>query len=43
MSRSAWSVRRGAPLLGEHSAEVYGDLLGRGMGEIAVLAEEAAI
>jgi benzylsuccinate CoA-transferase BbsF subunit len=42
-SRSTWTVRRGAPLLGEHTADVYGDLLGRGAVEIATLVEEAAI
>ncbi|MGH2589087.1 MAG: CaiB/BaiF CoA transferase family protein, partial [Dehalococcoidia bacterium] len=42
-SRSAWSVRRGAPLLGEHSIDVYHDLLGRTDTEIATLTEEAAI
>lgn len=42
-SRSAWSVRRGAPLLGEQTVEVYHDLLGRSDAEIATLAEEAAI
>jgi benzylsuccinate CoA-transferase BbsF subunit len=42
-SRSDWTVRRGAPLLGEHTAAVYGDLLGRTDAEIATLTEEAAI
>jgi len=43
LSRSAWSVRRGAPLLGEHSADVYHDLLGRSDTAMAILTEEAAI
>ena len=42
-SRSEWSIRRGGPLLGEHTTEVYRDLLGRSEAEIATLAEEAAI
>jgi crotonobetainyl-CoA:carnitine CoA-transferase CaiB-like acyl-CoA transferase len=43
LSHATWSVRRGGPLLGEHTAEVYGALLGRSEAEIATLAEEAAI
>jgi benzylsuccinate CoA-transferase BbsF subunit len=43
MSRSEWSVRQGGPLLGEHSRDVYGDLLGRDDAALATLAEEAAI
>jgi crotonobetainyl-CoA:carnitine CoA-transferase CaiB-like acyl-CoA transferase len=42
-SRSDWGVRRGAPLLGEHTPDVYHDLLGRSDEELATLAEEAAI
>jgi crotonobetainyl-CoA:carnitine CoA-transferase CaiB-like acyl-CoA transferase len=42
-SRSDWSVRRGAPLLGEHTPDVYHDLLGRSDDELATLAEETAI
>lgn len=41
--RSTWQIRRGAPLLGEHTAAVYGDLLGRTDTELADLAAEAAI
>jgi crotonobetainyl-CoA:carnitine CoA-transferase CaiB-like acyl-CoA transferase len=42
-SRSEWEIRRGAPVLGEHTAAVYGDLLGRSDDDLAALAEEAAI
>jgi crotonobetainyl-CoA:carnitine CoA-transferase CaiB-like acyl-CoA transferase len=42
-SRSDWSVRRGAPLLGEHTPDVYHDLLGRSDDEMASLVEEAVI
>jgi crotonobetainyl-CoA:carnitine CoA-transferase CaiB-like acyl-CoA transferase len=43
MSRSAWSVRSGGPILGGHRAEVYRDLLGRTEEQLATLAAELAI
>ena len=37
------SIRRPAPLLGEHTAEVLTDLLGLSPAEVAALAEAGAI
>lgn len=42
-SRSTWSIRHAQPLLGEHQAAVYGDLLGRSSMEVVRLSAEAAI
>lgn len=42
-SRSTWSIRHAQPLVGEHRAAVYGDLLGRSEAQLAALSAEAAI
>ncbi|HZP42185.1 MAG TPA: CoA transferase [Candidatus Binatia bacterium] len=42
-SRTPGAIRRGAPRLGEHNAEVYGELLGLGADELAALARERVI
>jgi crotonobetainyl-CoA:carnitine CoA-transferase CaiB-like acyl-CoA transferase len=42
-SRTPGAIQRGAPRLGEHNAEVYGDLLGLGAEEIERLAREGVI
>ena len=38
-----WSLRRAAPMLGEHNAEVYGGELGVSSGELVRLRELGAI
>jgi formyl-CoA transferase len=42
-SRTPGAIRRGAPRLGEHNDEVYGDLLGISAGEIDELRREGVI
>lgn len=42
-SETDWTIADAAPCLGEHNAEVFGDLLGRSADELARLAEEGAI
>jgi formyl-CoA transferase len=43
LSATPGRVQRGAPLLGEHNDEVYGDLLGLSSDEIALLRAERVI
>jgi crotonobetainyl-CoA:carnitine CoA-transferase CaiB-like acyl-CoA transferase len=43
MSRSAWSLSGGAPLLGEHNDAVLGGLLGLSEDEMLELTIEASI
>ncbi len=43
LSDSDWSIRRGAPCLGEHNERVLGDLLGLGRRRIAALHEEGVL
>jgi crotonobetainyl-CoA:carnitine CoA-transferase CaiB-like acyl-CoA transferase len=43
LSRSDWSIARGAPCLGEHNEKVYGELLGLGRDEIGALRAEGVI
>ncbi len=42
-SETPGSVRRGAPALGEHNAEVYGELLGFGAAELTSLKADGVI
>jgi crotonobetainyl-CoA:carnitine CoA-transferase CaiB-like acyl-CoA transferase len=42
-SRTPGAIQRGAPRLGEHNAEVYGDLLGLGPEEMAQLGRDGVI
>lgn len=42
-SETPWHVRRSAPLLGEHNAEVYGEELGYGAEALSVLRESNVI
>ena len=43
LSETPGAVRRGAPLLGEHNAEVFGELLGLSAKAIAGLQEEGVV
>lgn len=43
LSRTPGSVRWAGPRLGEHNAEIYGELLGLSQDELKVLKEEGAI
>jgi crotonobetainyl-CoA:carnitine CoA-transferase CaiB-like acyl-CoA transferase len=43
LSETDWVIERGAPCLGEHNHEVFGDLLGLAPSEIDSLAEEGVI
>ena len=43
LSATPGAVRRGAPLLGEHNAEVYGDLLGLSEAEIQRLSDNGVV
>ncbi|MEL7156220.1 MAG: CoA transferase [Actinomycetota bacterium] len=43
LSKSDWSITRGAPTLGQHNDYVLGDLLGLGADERTALAEEGVI
>jgi crotonobetainyl-CoA:carnitine CoA-transferase CaiB-like acyl-CoA transferase len=42
-SRTPGAIRRGAPTLGEHNAEVYGGLLGLAADELVALARDGVI
>jgi crotonobetainyl-CoA:carnitine CoA-transferase CaiB-like acyl-CoA transferase len=43
LSRSDWSIERGAPCLGEHNEAVFGELLGLSAEEIEELRETGVI
>ncbi len=43
LSRTDWSIERGAPCLGEHNEQVFHDLLGLSIEEIAELHESGVI
>ncbi len=43
MSTTDWSIRRGAPCLGEHNNLVFGELLGHSNEELARLAEAGVL
>jgi crotonobetainyl-CoA:carnitine CoA-transferase CaiB-like acyl-CoA transferase len=43
LSRTDWSIARGAPCLGEHNERVYGELLGLGKRELDELRAEGVI
>lgn len=43
LSRTDWSMTRGAPCLGEHDEHVFGDLLGLSRDEIGALRAEGVI
>ena len=40
MSETPWQLNRASPLFGEHSAEIYMDLLGLDPEELGTLYEE---
>ena len=42
-SETDWAMERGAPCLGEHNEQVFGDLLGLGRAELARLREDGVI
>lgn len=42
-SRTDWSIERGAPCLGEHNEQVFGELLGLSQAEIGALREQGVI
>jgi len=43
LSKTDWSIKRGAPCLGEHNDQVFGGLLGLSADEIAALRAEGTI
>ena len=43
LSRTPASVRNAAPLLGEHTAEILADLLGKSAEDIATLREKGVL
>ncbi len=43
LSRSPWELRRASPLMGEHSQEIFGDLLGVSQEDIADMMVEGVI
>ena len=43
LSRSDWSLERGAPCLGEHNEYVFGELLGHSADEITRLTESGVL
>ena len=43
LSETDWSIKNGAPCLGQHNEQVYGGVLGLSRSEIARLAEEGVI
>ena len=43
LSETDWTMTRGAPCLGEHNDEVFGELLGLSAGEIDGLRAEGVI
>lgn len=43
MSETPWSIRRPAPLLGQHNADVFSEMLGYSPGELEELAEAGVI
>ena len=43
LSETDWQIARGAPCLGEHNEEVFGELLGHSAKEIAALTEEGVL
>ena len=43
MSETPWELQRGAPCLGQHNQEVYGDLLGVSRDELDGLKAEGVI